>query len=95
MGQRNKDFPIGHAGGGAIAKGHGVGAVRQADVVEHQLHFVFRDDLANRVLDLAEVPLGLLDSRAGRCPHRPRWTSQRPRRSGANYSEHLLMLILL
>ena len=69
MRQRDQDFAVGHAGRGAVAEGHGIGAIGQADVVEHQLDFMLRDDFADRAFDLAEVALGLLDARAGRRPH--------------------------
>ncbi len=69
MRQRDQDFSVGHAGGGAVAERHGVGAVRQTDVIEHQVDLLLGDDFPDCALHLAEVTLGLLDARPGRSSH--------------------------
>ena len=69
MGQRDEDLSIGHAGRGAVAERQGIGAVRQADVVEHQLDLALGDDFPDRAFHLTEVALGLLDASPGRHPH--------------------------
>ena len=66
MRQRHQDLAIGHAGRGAVAKGHGIRTIGQADVVEDQFHFLGRNDLADRRFDFAEIALSLLDPRACR-----------------------------
>ena len=49
MGEGDQYFAVSHAGRGAVAERHRVGAIRQPYIVEHQLDFVGRYDFPDRV----------------------------------------------
>ena len=64
--ERDEHFAVERADGGGVGEGEVDAADGQADVVEHEVEFVGRDDLADDVLDLGKAAFGFLDAGAAR-----------------------------
>ena len=67
--ESDEDFAVAVADGAIIDVGPSRKRRRQSHIIEDDVPFVLRYDLADHVLDPAEDPLGLLDPRARRRPH--------------------------
>ena len=66
--ERDKNLAIHRADGGRIAERDVDAAIREADVVENDVDLVFADDLPDRMFDLGEIALRILEPRGGRRP---------------------------
>jgi hypothetical protein len=67
--ERDEHLPVRGRNQRALAERQVDAAVGHADVVDQRDDLVGRDDAADRLLDLQEIPFGLLDARAGRAAH--------------------------
>ena len=65
----NEDFTIHWSDCRRIAEGDVHAAIGQPDIVEDGVDLVFADDLADGMLDVAEIGLRLFDPRSRRRPH--------------------------
>src|SRR6266403_1554639 len=81
--QRNEYFAVHRTDGGRITQRDIDAAIRQADIVQHDVDLVAADDLVNRALDFGEITLRLLE------PARRRRTNVKPHLAGVDLREEV------
>jgi hypothetical protein len=67
--ERDQDFAVERPDGAGIAVGQVDAAIGQAEIVEHRLQFITRNDGPHEFIDQIGEAGGLLDACAGRRPH--------------------------